>query len=284
MVTGRLEAEGTKWHGVEVQPVSIGAIKDGVGMILVEHPDFIGGRASIPICRGSCYPDRPRKYGMTYRGTPHDIRRYGGFSGRPKEILAQRDADLSFLDKRNRSFRPNSPGPDIHLLHQANIPISPWGRVGHAHPPNITGNPAGHNTDLFRNKQDVANALTELGYHWEGDRKFEFSRAIRQFQGDWNKISNSIPAKRDLQNINWVRVPRGNVVPDGMAGPVTQNALEIALVNQRAGLPWEKILLINEHAERGYPKREHVYDARQRDIGRRHIEPPVDGTGISRRK
>jgi hypothetical protein len=302
MVTGRLEAEGTKWHGLAVQPVSIGAIKDGVGMILVEHQKFVGGRASVPICGGSCYPDSDpgRAYAMTYRGTPHrtdgSIRRYSGgarserlgirfsgFSGDPSEIMAQRDA-LGDLDRRNRSFLPNSPGPNIHLLHQANLPISPWGPVGHAHPPNITGNPAGYNTKLFQSDQQVVNILSELGYAWEGEQKFDFSRAVRQFQADYNALSNSIPAKRRLQDVTWVRVPRGHLVADGSVGPVTLNALEIALVNQRGGVSWEQAILLMGEAMRGHPPKVPVYDARQKDLGRRHAQEPVGPRGISRRR
>jgi len=289
MITGRLEAEGTKWHGLAVQPISIGAIKDGVGMILVEHPKFVAGRASVPICGGSCYPDSnpERVYGMTYRGTSHktdgSIRRYDGFSGDPSVIREQREANR-FMDERNRSFRPNSPGPNIHLLHQANIPISPRGSVGHAHPPNVTGNTAGYNTKLFETDQQVVDVLAELGYAWEGSGQFEFGRAVRQFQSDYNDMSNSIVSKPRLREVNWVRVPRGHLVADGMVGPVTMNAMEVALVNQRGGLSWEQLMLLSAEAKRGYPAKDHVYDAREKDIGRRHGREPIGPRGISRRR
>ena len=290
METGQLEAEGTKWHGLAVHPISIGAIKDGRGMILVEHANFVAGRASVPICGGSCYAgsEPGRAYAMTYWGTPHksdgSIRRYSGFSGDPSVISEQR-RELAYLNGRNRSFLPNSPGPNIHLLHQANIPISPWGPVGHAHPPNVTGNPAGYNTKLFQTDGQVVDVLAELGYAaGRGEQKFDFGRAVAQFQSDYNALSNSIPAKRELQNVNWVRVPKGHVVADGMVGPVTMNAMEVALVNQRGGIPWEQAILLMVEAARGYPPKTHVYDARQKDLGRRNAQEPIGPRGISRRR
>lgn len=289
METGRLEAEGSKWHGLAVQPVSIGAMKDGVGMILVEHPKFVAGRASIPICGGTCYPDSDpeRIYAMTYRGTPHKsdghIRRYGGFSGSRSEVFRQRERGR-WLDQRNRSFRPNSPGPNIHLLHQANLVMGPWDPIGHARPPNITGNPASYNNKLFQTDQDVVNALREIGYNWEGDDSFEFSSAVRQFQAEYNYLSNSIPTVRLLQDVTWVRVPRGHLVADGLVGPVTLKALEIALVNERGGVSWPEAILLAKHARRGHPAAGHVYDARQKDEGRRHLRKPDLPPGIARRR
>lgn len=206
METGLLEAEGTMWDGVGVQPLSIGAINDGSGNIVVGHPGIIGGRASVPICHWSSYSESPRKYGAAHQGFPN-----------------------------------------IDSSRQANVAVSPWDYAGHSHPPNITGNSAGYNTELFQCGRDVAGALTRLGYRCDPDSKLEFSSAISRFQGDWNAVSSSVPTNADLQGISWVRVPRGNVAADGLAGHVTQNALEIALVNQEAGLPWEKVLLINQH-------------------------------------
>lgn len=340
METGLLECEGSKWHGMLVHPVSIGHIKDGVGMILVEHPKFIGGRASVPICGRSCFPtsDEGRAYAMTYRGTCpvctgpslrrysgcgparryggceiiidpftgketrycDDIkdpfkssserkgkgvsspiiitsrplptrgkkgpagevgaRRFSGFSGRPSVVMSQIEGTMEYLDGRNRGFRPNSPGPNIHTLHQANLEVSPWGRVGHARPPNITGNPNGYNTRLFSNPDDVARAMAELGYYWKVDDKFLFSKAAKRFQSDYNFVVNQLPSYENLQRIKWIRAPRGNVVADGLVGPVTMNALEIALVNQRGGISWEQVVLISKEINRT-GAREHLYNA-----------------------
>ncbi len=48
---------------------------------------------------------------------------------------------------------------------------------------------------------------------------------------------------------------------DGMVGPVTMNALEIALVNQRGDVSWENIVLSIDEASRGFA-RERVYSAK----------------------
>jgi hypothetical protein len=162
--------------------------------------------------------------------------------------------------------------------------MGPWDPIGHVRPPNITGNPASYNDKLFQTDEDVVEALAEIGYFWEGEDSFEFSSAVRQFQAEYNYLSNLIPTVSLLQDVTWVRVPRGHLVADGMIGPVTLKALEIALVNERGGVSWSEAILLAKHARRGHPAAHHVYDARQKDEGRRHIEEPFLPTGISRRR
>jgi len=111
-------------------------------------------------------------------------------------------------------------------------------------------------------EDDVADALTELGYCMQDDRGFELSHVIRSFQSDYNKVSNMLKGDCREQDIQWVRIPKGNVVADGFAGPQTFNALEIALLNERGGLPWEQAVLIVE--ENGHCEaRERICTARE---------------------
>ena len=115
-------------------------------------------------------------------------------------------------------------------------------------------------TKLFSSSEDVANVLAELGYKWKGGDRFSFSSAVRQFQSDYNTLSNEIPTYSDLQIVNWIRVPKGALVADGTVGPWTMNALEIALVNQRGGVPWEQVLLIATLPNKGGEKTR-IHDA-----------------------
>lgn len=310
MATGRIVCEDTEYNGLAARVLSIGHIQDGVGMVLLEHSKFVGGRASIPICPGSCYeppahhcdvsacdvcnppkqrrygancnaPEDPcytaecdvcnRRYGATGCNAPEDpcytadcdicTRRYG-ISLDPNEVALQSERSR-WIQSRNQGFSRNSKGwkPDIRTLHQARIPPSPWGALGFQNPPNISGDEHGFNTTLFRTWKDVDSVLQELGYPGREDA-FEFSGTLRQFQAHYNQVSQAVALNAD--DTPWVRVPKGNLVADGFAGPITLNALEIALVNQRGGVSWEHAVLSAVRDDWDVPdEREHLYNARE---------------------
>jgi hypothetical protein len=190
-------------------------------------------------------------------------RRYAGFSGSPAELEGAREY-RDYIASRNTCYSRNSKGwkPDIRTLHQARLARSSWGPLGFQNPPNVSGSQEGFNPTLFMGEDDVADALMELGYCMQDDRGFELSHVIRSFQSDYNRVSNMLKGDCREQDIQWVRIPKGNIVADGFAGPQTFNALEIALLNERGGLPWEQAVLIVE--ENGHCEaRERICTARE---------------------
>jgi len=191
---------------------------------------------------------------MTYRAA----RRYGGFSGRPSMVARGHNAWASNPDN---CFSRNSRDwkPEYTTLHQSHACPNPWGQQSPMRPHNVSGDPAGYNTSLWRNNTDVINALNLLGY-WNGDP----SAMFREFQANWNYVASNIMANNErFGSIVFKYVPVGTVIVDGRPGPQSLNALEIALENQRwsEDLSWPRVIEMMRGS--GYGRKK-IYNAAQR--------------------
>jgi hypothetical protein len=164
--------------------------------------------------------------------------------------------------KNKSCYARNSKGwkPDIMSLGDAHACPGEKGPQSPMRPPNISGDPAGYNTLMFRNEDDVARSLQYLGY-----RNPDGNAMVRKFQRHWNLVVNRIGYVPDrYRSISWPHLPQGLVKVDGKIGPQTLNALEIALVNQRMApmLSWARVLEMVQTAGDGYG-RKHIYNAAQ---------------------
>jgi len=168
------------------------------------------------------------------RGKKEMRRRYGGFSGRPDELP---QSGNQWASERGGWSR-NSHGwtPEMKTLQQGALasPV-PWGRLGIEFPPNISGDDAGYNTKMWQGLKNVADALLFLGY-----RGTDGVGMTRQFQGDYNRVSQRAATDPNFAALDWNVVPRGNLIVDGDPGTQTVNALEIAIANQNV-VPWQNV-------------------------------------------
>ena len=179
-------------------------------------------------------------------------RRYGGFSGRPGNLPPAGNEAQS-----EGGFSRNSKGwlPEMGSLQQGRMtgPV-PWGRLGMDDPTNITGNPAGYNTEMWQGYENVADALRFLDY--KGTDGYAM---IHRFQVDWNRISQRIAVDPRFKRFDWRHVPTGNLAADRELGPRTLNALEIAIKNQPS-IPWQSLVMAaKDPLTLG---RKHVYSAK----------------------
>ena len=184
-------------------------------------------------------------------------RRYGGFSGRPSMVARGHNAWASNPDN---CFSQNSRGwkPEYTTLHQSHACPNPWGPQSPMRPQNVSGDPAGYNTSLWRDNTDVINALKLLGYNITDPRS-----AYRKFQANWNFVAVNIMANKErFEYITFKYVPIGMVIADGRPGPQSLNALEIALENQRwsEDLSWPRVVEMVRGS--GYGKKK-FYNAAQ---------------------
>lgn len=150
--------------------------------------------------------------------------------------------------------------PDILTLGDAHACPGEKGPQSPPRPPNISGDPAGYNTQMFRNENDVGMALQYLGY-----RSPDGNAMLRKFQQHWNLVISRIAYVPDrYRNIPFPHVPQGNLRVDGDIGPHSLNALEIAIVNQRLNeqLAWPNVIEMVIMAGNGYG-RERLYNAAQ---------------------
>lgn len=180
-------------------------------------------------------------------------RRYGGFSGRPSEHGPSGNAWQS-----ESGFSKNSKGwlPKMGSLQQANLPVMPWGRLGMQDPTNVSGESAGYNTEMWQDYENVADALSFLGYQGK-----DGSAMIRQFQSDWNYVSQRVATHPRFKNIQWNRIPTGNLVADGEVGPRVLNALEVAIKNQNV-VPWRNVVAASKNPDDLSLGRKHIYSAK----------------------
>lgn len=164
--------------------------------------------------------------------------------------------------KNKSCFSRNSKGwkPDILTIGDAHTNPGEKGPQSPDRPPNVSGDRAGYNTRMFRDGKDVARSLRYLGYTFGNDG----DALIRLFQQNWNRVVNRIdyiPGR--FRDVPFTYVPSGYLSVDGIIGPHTLNALEIALINQRmnAALSWENVFNMASGSN-GYGRR-NVYNAAQ---------------------
>ncbi len=187
------------------------------------------------------------------RGKKEMRRRYGGFSGRPEELPDSGNQEAS----ERGGWSRNSHGwtPEMKTLQQGAVtgPV-PWGRLGIEQPPNISGDPKGYNSQMWEGLENVAHAFRFLGY--QGSDGIGITR---QFQGDWNRVSQRVATNPNFQAFDWNHVPQGNVIVDGDPGPQTLNALEVAIANQNV-IPWQNLTAASFDPTR--MGRKHIYSAK----------------------
>jgi len=183
-------------------------------------------------------------------------RRYAGFSGRPSEIDRINPDHGEWANESG--FSRNSKGwkPDIRTLQQAHIAPVPWGPLGSAPPPNVSHDEAGYNQKMFPDEAAVGRALMYIGYRGTNGRGL-----LKDFQAEWNQLVQRIALDSPFQAIQWARVPVGNLVVDGNIGPRTLNALEIAVMNQQAGISWLGLLEVGKDPRQTQGRR-HIYSAK----------------------
>ena len=149
--------------------------------------------------------------------------------GRPADLPTDHGSwrDQSCIARNTKGWKP-----EITTLAAAHSCPGIKGPLGMTRPPNTSGSsPNGYNENIFRDEKDVANALMYCGY-----RSSYGNSMLRAFQADWNRVSASLSVNRErYKNIPLVHVPTGNLKTDGMIGPQSLRALEVALVNQRSG-------------------------------------------------
>lgn len=133
-----------------------------------------------------------------------------------------------------------------------------WGRLGMEDPANPSGEQAGFNTDMWRGYENVAHALRFLGYQGSDGHAM-----IRQFQSDWNRVSQRVAINPRFKAIKFKRVPRGNLVSDGDPGPKTLNALEVAILNQDI-ISWGGLVMAASDPDAVRLGRERIYNAKER--------------------
>lgn len=182
-------------------------------------------------------------------------RRYGGFSGRPSVLPPAGNEWRS-----TSCFSRNSKGwlPEMKSLQQGALcgPQQPWGRLGLEDPEDLSGNEAGYNTDMWQDYENVAQALSFLGY--EGPNGNDL---IRAFQRDYNRVSNRVALYPRFRAIAWKRAPTGNLVVDGDPGPKTLNALELVIANQDV-VSWRNVVIAANDPSATRLGRKHIYSAK----------------------
>lgn len=115
-------------------------------------------------------------------------------------------------------------------------------------PPNVSGDKAGYNTEIWAAPFPVRNAFVVVGYPVslmpdvmnEGLNGPDLENPIpdddvKQFQRDWNKVANAVAGGlvvKSKTEIPLISNYTGKLGVDGVAGENTLNALEIAWRNQ----------------------------------------------------
>lgn len=198
---------------------------------------------------------------MTHRFGRHgrkEGRRYAGFSGRPSMLPndhgAWKNADNGFARYETQS--------KLTMCEENFSEVacpSPWGPYGPERPHSDSRDPAGYNTRIFRNEEDVGRALNLLGYNSP-----DGNAMLRDFQRHWNGVVTKLnynPTR--YQSIPFVKMPSGMLRVDGLIGADSLNAIETAIINQRTSheLSWYNIVMAmkNDHSN-GLGRRK-VYNA-----------------------
>lgn len=180
-------------------------------------------------------------------------RRYSGFSGRRSGVQLGHGSwkNDSCFARVSKNWKP-----DYRTLHQSHACPNPWGPQGPGRPPNITDDPKGWNTRMWRTRGDVVEALQLLGY--------QNGNMLHRFQQNWNRVSMTISRSPDrYASVPFAVKPSGLIRIDGEPGTDTVNALEIAIINQRSHpeLAWPNIIRMVMSGD-GYGRRKR-YNAAQ---------------------
>lgn len=118
--------------------------------------------------------------------------------------------------------------------------------------PNVSGDPKGYNTKIFKDYTGFRNLLNTAGYepgNIATNAKPE-GNSVRRFQEDWNLVSAAVAAGKIAGP--WAYKPRGfhysdeEPTPikggDNVTGSQTANALEIVAANLAAGRSWQALV------------------------------------------
>ncbi len=119
-------------------------------------------------------------------------------------------------------------------------------------PPNITGNSAGYNTELWGRPGPIRLALISQGYSVRANEQplspDDTPHAqITQLQSDWNKVirgidSGKVKLPKDASESKLLKHYRGLLVIDGIVGKNSLNALEVILTNYtKNAIFWKKL-------------------------------------------
>ena len=153
--------------------------------------------------------------------------------------------------KNESCFSRNSMGwkPDIMTLGTAHSCPGTKGPLGPTRPPNVSGERRGYNERMFPAEEDVARGLMYLGYKSEHGNSM-----LRAFQADWNIVSTKLAVNAGrYANIDFIHVPQGILSTDGMIGPQSLRALEVAVTNQRASnQAWSSLVELMRNSTSGY--------------------------------
>lgn len=108
-------------------------------------------------------------------------------------------------------------------------------------PPNVSGDPAGYNTQMFPASSAVRSGFQSLGYSTRTD-PVGVHPSTRAFQEDYNAIAAGLASGAVVPPAEVapavVALFRGHLDTDGIAGRYTLRALEIALMYLQAGGRW----------------------------------------------
>lgn len=102
-------------------------------------------------------------------------------------------------------------------------------------PPNISGDPQGYNTQMFPDSQAVRSIFEQMRYVDDLPPESPPSKqTVRNFQQHWNALTNAVAAGKlsQYKGLNQFDNLRGTLSVDGIPGPNTLRALEIAYLFQ----------------------------------------------------
>lgn len=172
--------------------------------------------------------------------------------GRPEALPRDHGAwkNRSCFSRGSKNWKP-----DIMSLGDAHNCCPPDGKGPQSpnRPPNISGGQGGYNGKLFPDERSVAGALKKLGYVGSNGNDL-----LGKFQRHWNGVVSSIrhsPRKWDINA--FAEKPTGLLMVDGVIGPHTLNAIEIALFNQNsdASMRWVDVVDFSATYGNGYGRR-----------------------------
>lgn len=153
--------------------------------------------------------------------------------------------------KNDSCFSPGSRGwkPDIMSIGDAHTCPGEKGPQSPFRPPNVSEDPDGYNTRLFRDEESVGKALQYIGYSSP-----DGNAMLRSFQRNWNSVISALAiSPTTFSDLVFTILPQGNVRVDGDIGPHVLNALEVAVINQRlSNLRWPDIVQLTTTSDNGY--------------------------------
>ena len=119
-------------------------------------------------------------------------------------------------------------------------------------PPNITGDSAGYNSELWARPGPIRLAMLSQGYKVRANEQplspDDTPHAqVTQLQSDWNKVirgidSGKVKLPKDASEPKLLKHYRGLLVIDGIVGKNSLNALEVILTNYtKNAIFWKKL-------------------------------------------